>query len=294
MLSLKFLEYSFVPSWYTHIASTLSSFSTNACPSSIVMLKSAVDKASAFAESSVMTETPAKFSAGNNVTINFNLDNNQEFGVLTARIIYDNTKLTYVDSKLTGLKKSPLHGVEHNNDKGLVVVYGITLNEDNLMNDNGSILTIEFKINDNVTEDIPLTLEIKDFGIDENTSLEYITKDGVIHITNNVETISPKESIINKIKEQLKEQGIDSNELILESSNDEVAIVTEDGNIELKKDGNTTIIAKDKDGNIIYEKDYFVKKEIKKYNKYIIIGIIIIIISISLIIIWRKKCKRKK
>ena len=233
-------------------------------------------------------------SAGNNVTINFNLDNNQEFGVLTARIIYDNTKLTYVDSKLTGLKKSPLHGVEHNNDKGLVVVYGITLNEDNLMNDNGSILTIEFKINDNVTEDIPLTLEIKDFGIDENTSLEYTTKDGVIHITNNVETISPKESIINKIKEQLKEQGIDSNELILESSNDEVAIVTEDGNIELKKDGNTTIIAKDKDGNIIYEKDYFVKKEIKKYNKYIIIGIIIIIISISLIIIWRKKCKRKK
>ena len=106
-------------------------------------------------------------SAGSNVTVNLKMDNKQEFGVLTARVHYDKSKLDYVSSELKGLK-AVLRGSENNADKGMVVMYAINLNGGG-MKDSGNILTIEFRIKDDVTEDIPLVIEIKDFGEDENT-----------------------------------------------------------------------------------------------------------------------------
>lgn len=239
-------------------------------------------------------------SPGNNVTINFKLDNNKNFGILTARIKYDNSKITYVDSELKGLSNGLIKGIEENNQKGLVAVYGITLNKKKPMNDNGIIATIEFKIADNVTEDIPLTIDIKDFGVDESTSIEYDTKDGIIHINSNVETVTSKQnkSINEKIKDELKKQGIDEKDLTIESSNDDVAIVKEDGSIELKEDGNATITVKDKNGNVIYTKDYFVKKKINKYKRYIVPGMITLLVIVFFVVIIvikrKKKCQKEK
>ena len=39
-------------------------------------------------------------SPGNNVTIKLNIQNKQSFGVLTARVKYDNTKLEFINSQV--------------------------------------------------------------------------------------------------------------------------------------------------------------------------------------------------
>ena len=110
-------------------------------------------------------------SSGNNVTINLNLQNKQKFGVLTARIHFDNSKIEYVSSELKGLKSGTIKGTDDNNDKGLVAIYAISLNQKKLMADNGNILTIEFKIKDDVSGDIPIELEIVDFGVEGVSNL---------------------------------------------------------------------------------------------------------------------------
>jgi len=236
-------------------------------------------------------------SPGSNVTINYKMDNKEEFGVLTSRIKYDYSKLEYVDSELKGLKKGSFKGIENNEEKGIVAVYSINLG-DAKMNDTGTIATIEFKVKDDVTEDIPLTLEIIDFGIDEDTPIEYDIINGVIHTNNNTTTKSKntKESLVEEFKKEVEEKDINEEEIMWSSSDESVATVDENGEVVFKKDGNVKIEAKDKDGNVIYSKEYFVKDDVKNSNNNLLIPCIIggVILLLVIIIIWRIKCKRKK
>ncbi len=232
-------------------------------------------------------------SPGNNVTVKLNMNNKQEFGVLTGRIRYDKDKLGFISSELNGLK-SVLRGSDNNEEKGLVTLYAINLSGSNQMKDNGNILTIEFKIKEDVTEDIPLKIEIKDFGVDENTPLKYETKDGVIKIKKDVATVSKddKTTLQKEIEEVIKKDE----EITWSTTDDEIATVGDDGTVTFKKDGNVTIEAKDKDGNVIYSKDYYVKEKVKKKFpfKIAIAGVIAIIVIALIIIIRSKKCRKRK
>jgi hypothetical protein len=237
-------------------------------------------------------------SPGNNVTVILNMDNKQEFGVLTAKVHYDSTKLEYVSSQLKGLD-AMLRGSDKNEETGIVAFYAINLS-DKMMKDNGNVFLIEFKIKEDVTEDIPLELEIKDFGKDENTKLAYSVQNGLIKIKANVNTVEKNKSVdlTDELEKAIKENSENPDEKIeisWSSSNDDVATVDENGHVEFKKDGNVTIEAKDSEGNVIYSKDYNVKEKVSKnyHIKEIIIGVVIIGI-IALIIVWRKKCKKRK
>ena len=234
-------------------------------------------------------------SPGNNVTIKLDIENNPAFGVLTARVKYDNTKLEYVSSELIGIKTS-LKGTDKNQSKGIVALYAITLDESKLMKNSGEILKIEFKINEEVTEDIPLELEIVDYGISDTKTLEYNKNDGIIHIKSNVDTVSKdkKENLLDKAKEKIKELE-KQDDIKWTSSDENIAIVDKDGNVTFKDNGNVTIEAKDEEGNIIYTKDYYVKDKVyKKLKLSTIVIIIITIITIIIITLRRKKCLKEK
>ena len=237
-------------------------------------------------------------SPGNNVKVVLNINNSQKFGVLTARIHYDKAKVSYVSHNLKGLKNGILRGADNNTEKSMVVVYGITLSDQKLMTDNGDVLEIEFLVNDNVSGDMPLEIEIVDFGLDENTALKYQTKDGIIHIKENVNNVKndDNEKATNDFKEELKKQDVKDDEITITSSDEDVASVDENGNIVFKKDGNVTIEAKDNDGNTIYSKEYLVNNHITKFNKKILyygIPALVLLIVILGLLLRRKHGKKK-
>ena len=235
-------------------------------------------------------------SPGNNVTIKLNIENKQAFGVLTARVKYDNTKLEYVNSEVIGLK-AMLKGTDKNQDKGVVALYAINLDESKLMKDNGDILKVEFKINEKATNDIPLTLEIVDFGVSDSKPLKYEINNGIIHIKNDVETVNKDktETLYDKAKEEIKDKDIEKDDIKWTTSDENVATVDKDGNVTFKDNGNVSIEAKDKDGNTLYVKDYYVKDKLNKKLKLSTIVIIVItIITIIVITLRRKKCLKRK
>lgn len=246
-------------------------------------------------EKTIFSLNDVTSAPGSNVTIKFNIKNNPEFGVLTARVKFDNTKLEYISGNLTALKSASIKGIDKNKNKGLVAIYAISIS--NKLKDTGDVATMEFKINDSIKDniDIPLSIEIVDYGVDADKSLEYEIKNGVIHVNGNTETknSNTKESLTEKYKEKIKEKNKDE-DVTWESSNDDVAKV-DDGVVEFKEDGNATIEAKDKDGNVVYSKDYYVKGKIKKSNnniiKYILIAVTILLLGIF---IWRKKWKKRR
>ena len=236
-------------------------------------------------------------SAGENVTIKLNIENKKEFGVLTARVHYDKTKLEYVSSELNGLK-SMLRGSDNNAEKGMVILYAINLSGSNKMKDNGNIMVTEFKIKDDVTDDIPLKIEIKDFGVDENTPLKYETKDGVIKIKKDVSSVNTNktENLKEELNKVINEDENKKDDKITWSTTDEkIATVDDDGNVTFNANGNVTIEAKDSEGNVIYSKDYYVNDKVKKsFPLMAIIAAVALILVIILIIIRRKKCKKEK
>ncbi len=166
------------------------------------------------------------------------------------------------------------------------------------MKDNGNILKTEFKIKDSVTDDIPLEIEIKDFGLNEDTPLKYETKDGLIKIKKDVTSV--KKNNTENLKDELN-KVIESSEkkeddiVTWSTTNDTIATVDKDGNITFNKNGNVTIEAKDSDGNVIFSKEYYVNDKVKKkYPIVLITGIVVLIILVTLFIIRRKKCKKEK
>lgn len=231
---------------------------------------------------------------GSNVTVKLNLENNQEFGILTTKIHYDTEKLEYISYEIKGLKKAVLKGVESNN-KGTIAFYAITLDKTNLFTDTGTLLVLEFEIKDKTEDDCEIKLEVTDYAKDENTPIKFYSSNGKIKVNKKTEstTVDENMSLNNKIEEK--------KEVIWESNNEEVATIDDKGNVDFKKDGNVTITAKEKENkNILYEKDYYVKDKINdtknNNNNFILIGKIIglIIIAVIIFIIIRKNYVKKK
>ena len=250
-----------------------------------------------FLEKTSFSLSDVSSAPGSTVTIRFNISKNPEFGVLTARVKFDHSKLEYVSGKLNAFSGASIKGIDKNKSKGLVAIYAISIGDK--FKDTGDIAVMEFKINDSIREsvDIPLEVEIVDFGVDDEQTLAYDVKNGIIHVNGAVDTVTQdsKESLTKKIKEKLEEEKKNNDDVTWESSNDDIAKV-DDGVVEFKEDGNVTVQAKDKDGNVVYSKDYYVKgKNVNKNNNIVyyvlVIGIVIILFGLF---IWRKKWKRKR
>ena len=242
-------------------------------------------------EKSTFSLNEVAASPGNNVTIKLNVENNPEFGILAVKLHYDIEKLEYISSEIKGMKNALLKDAE-SNDKGMIALYAITLDKKKLMDDTGTLLVLEFKIKDDVKEDCAIKLEVTDFGKDENTPIEFDSIDGNIKIKNDIESITIDDDV------SLNDNIDEEKEVIWESSDEEIAAVDDDGNVEFKEDGNVTIRAKDKDDEeTIYEKDYYVKDKVKKKNNkdnnYILIAVGLILLIIVGIVIFKKIRKKK-
>ena len=250
-------------------------------------------------EKTVFSLNDVTSAPGSTVTIRLNIKNNPEFGVLTTRVKFDSTKLEYVSGELNAFSGASIKGIDKNKNKGLVAIYAISISRK--LKDTGDIATMEFKINDDIKEDIdiPISIEVVDYGEDADHSLEYEVKNGIIHVDGAIDTVNKdsKESLIEKYKSQIGgDKKSDSGDVTWESSNDDVAKV-DDGVVEFKEDGNVTVEAKDKDGNVVYSKDYYVKGDAIKKKKSNVIRYVLIIGGIVLLFglfLWRKKWKRKR
>ena len=250
-------------------------------------------------ETTLFSLNEVNSSPGSTVTVKLNIANNPKFGVLTSRIKYDNNKLEYISGKLDGFKYASIKGIDNSKNKGLVAIYAISIG--NKFVNTGDIAILEFKINDSIKDkiDIPLTLEVKDYGINEDKSLKYNIKNGVIHVNNNTEIniTNNKESIKEKYKEKLNEKIIKQENTesdVKKSENGDNITKVDDGAVDLKDGSNETIKDKDKGENKANRKKKIVKNNKKESNiKHIIIIISIIIVIAIFSIIYRRKNAKK-
>lgn len=243
-------------------------------------------------EKTVFSLSNIKTSSGAEVTIRVNMKNNPKFELLGFKIYYDSSKLEYISCGINGFSNAMLKDCNINKDKD-ITFYALTMyTEDNkLMNDTGDIVDIKFKVKDNVKNDIPLSLDITDFGKTDTEPLDFDIINGKIEISGDIESKSVNE------KDNLSHNITEKKDIDWESSDKSVATVDSNGEVKFKDNGNVTITATDSDGNIIYEKTYLVNNKIKgNYTKYILIGAscLIIIATVILIIIKRKKKKNEK
>ena len=136
-------------------------------------------------EKTVFSLNDVTAAPGSDITMKLNVENNPEFGVLAVKLHYDTEKLEYINSKIDGMENALLKDAETNN-KGLIALYAITLDTKKLMNDTGTLLTIEFKIKENTEGTSDIKVEVTDFGKDENTPIEFVSKDGNIKIKKDI------------------------------------------------------------------------------------------------------------
>ncbi len=222
------------------------------------------------------------------VEINLSLKNNPGFGYLGLEISFDQEKLEYVSSQVTGMANALLKGAELNED-GNVSVYALQVNANKLIKDNDKIVKIKFKIK---KEFLKTTISFQNVSVgqDEKTPIAYTTK--------NLELKKElKENVVLEDTKSLKDEvsnylDNDTNyEDIKWQSTDEDVVEIVDGNIVFKNPGNATIIGQIA-GETIYEKQFLVKKEFNYL--LLIIPIAIGIVGLVIILIKKRNDKAKQ
>lgn len=227
------------------------------------------------------------------ITIPITLKNNPGFNYLGAKIRYDSSKLEYKSSKIKGLTSATMKGIEINSHK-TVTLYALTSN-DTLIKDNGKIAQIEFEVLDDSIDEIPIEVEIDNYGKDKE-DIEIKKVDGLVSLANHGNKGSSND-LSNEVKKSNKEQKI-----TWKSSDKKVAIVDQNGKVTFKDNGNVKIQAIDEDDNIVLDKDYKIDAKVPKnlgsnesdYSiPLIILGIVILVFTIVVLIIYFKKKKNK-
>ena len=231
------------------------------------------------ADPSVFLSSNITAGNGEEVTITISLDSKTRYQSIGIFVPLDSTKVEYISCGINGFSSASLKdcGLNPRNE---VTFYALTIseNDDRLFKENGDILDIRLRIKDNVHENIPINYEVSDFSKSSTEKLEFETISGVIAIDSDVESkdVDTAESLGEKVVDVSKDDKI-----TWSSSNDEVAVVDDNGKVSFNESGNTTITAKDSHGKIVFEKTYLVNKKIKKsIAKFIIIGIAGVIILV--------------
>lgn len=182
---------------------------------------------------------------GEKITIPVNLSNNEGVSFLGFKIEFDTESLEYVDSKINGLENAQLKEIDIN-DKNIITLYALTIDEEKTINDNGEIATLTFKVKEDAKSS-EIKINVTDYG---NANLEQLERNSS---NGNVKILIKMDS---GEKIQIEK---DDNVASFETSDSNIATVDEEGNINFKKNGEVTIISRDKEGNILEEKTYKVK-----------------------------------
>ncbi len=208
------------------------------------------------------------------ILVNVNLINNKGLSYISFIVNYPLESLEYISSEVN--IDGDLKGSEINLDNHLAF-YSLSIN--NLINNNGTILKIKFKVKDNIKEDIVILIEEVSAGIEENEE-QVNTENGLIHIIDS-ENVKKDENI--SLIDEIKNKDLEN--ITWESSDESVAVVDKNGNVTFLKDGIVTIKAKN-NNEILLEKKY----KIESTNN----NIIFLIIVIALIIIVTSIIKVRK
>lgn len=244
-----------------------------------------------YAKDTTFELTDTKGMEGDTITVKLKINNSPSFGILGAKLDYDETKLKYVSSKIIGLDKAMMK--DNTESNGIVMMYAFCIDKDNLMDDTGNIFEVKFKIISKEKEQSKIELEITDFAIDEVEPLNYTTKDSTITINQETKTVSVSD--FTSLKDEIDSQ-IEGN-IEWKSSNTSVATVDENGNVTFKNSGDVTITAIS-DDKVVFEKEYEVAdKEKNNHIFFITVGIcfcVIIIVVVSFFIVKRKKKNETK
>lgn len=247
-------------------------------------------------EKTVFSMNTVTSSSGEDVTLKLRMDNNPKFGLLFVKILYDTNKLEYVDSEVVGLKKALIKGVDQNKQKN-VVLYALTIDSNKLLDDTGDILKLKLKIKNDCKEDAEVKIDVTDYGVDENTSLDYEVKNGMVKVKKNIKSIDISKNNDFSLAEEVKEKNLKN--ITWTSSDEKIATVDKNGNVHFKKDGNVTITARD--GNkVVLSKEYYGNEKIKKQLSiskkvlFVAAGILLVFVILLISLFIRKKRKNIK
>lgn len=229
---------------------------------------------------------------GSKVTVLVNMRNNPKFELLSFSIPIDTTKVDFLGCEINGFDKAMMKDCSLN-PKNEIIFYALTMytEDKKLLSDTGDIARIYLKIKDNAKKDIPLSLNITDYGKSESEPLKYDVVNGMIKIRGNIETRYVDSSI--SLRNQIK--NLSEEKITWKSSNKAVAKVDKEGHVTFVGTGNATITATDSKGRIIYEKTYLVSEDIKE-GKSPVLMIVIIVVVLLLIVggLFIRKKKGKK
>ena len=226
------------------------------------------------------------------IEVNLTIKNNPGFGYLGLEVEFDQEKLEYVSSEIIGMKNSLMKGADINKN-GNLSVYALQISDKKLINDNGKILTIKFKLKDDFYTTL-INLTNVSIGKDENNPFEYDIKSSEVtkQLKENISKNSSK-SLEKDVEKYIKEEDIAYEDIEWSSSNDKVAKVDKDGNIKFNNNGKTTITGKI-DDKVVFEKTYTVKNNFNYFILLIPLIIVLIIIIILYIIKKRKMSNKNK
>ena len=230
----------------TAIVVLLTLLITTLLPATIVV---AADKPSFTIES-------AEGKRGEEVTVKLNLANNPGLRVIAGRIYFDTDKLEFVSAQVNGLKNADARKTATYTEK----LGAVTLNAScsglsvPAMDDNGTIMTVTFKIKDNASGTATLDLKMNDV-VQEEDRIEFTEKDG--QITINVPTtgitlsdtsVSLENGATKKLTATVQPNDATNKTVTWSSSNNAVATVAQDGTVTAVSKGNAVITAKTSNG----------------------------------------------